>query len=145
MWASRFVKESSNLVHPLLRERNIYIYIYIYVCVCVCFYSTIGIFQRRDSFGASTITQLIKGSNVDQKKSFLLQKGHQNIILGLYSLKQEKLYSSHDESHHLSTIPVKNSHLFKIVKSVLNFYLKLHNFKQVGIFYWNGGHIICPP
>ena len=79
MWASRFVKESSNLVHPLLRERNTYIHIYmcvcvcvcfystiyIYMCVCVCFYSTIGIFQRRDSFGASTITQLIKGGNVD--------------------------------------------------------------------------------
>ena len=29
MWASRFVKESSNLVHPLVRERNIY------MCVCV--------------------------------------------------------------------------------------------------------------
>ena len=51
----------------------------------------------------------------------------------------EKLYSPHGEPRYLSTIPVKDSHLFKIVESVFSFYLKLQNFKQLGVFYWNGG------
>ena len=54
-------------------------------------------------------------------------------------LLEEKLYRLHGELHHLSTIPVKDSNLFKIVESVFSFYLKLHNFKQVEIFYGNGG------
>ena len=51
------------------------------------------------------------------------------------SLTLEKLYSLHGGLLHLSTIPVKDFHLFKIVESVFDFYLKLHNFKQVGVFY----------
>ena len=50
----------------------------------------------------------------------------------------EKLYSAHGGSRHLSTIPLKDSHLFKIAELVFSFYLKLYNFKQVGVFYWNG-------
>ena len=34
----------------------------------------------------------------------------------------EKLYSSHGIPHHLSTILLKDSHLFKIVESVISFY-----------------------
>ena len=56
------------------------------------------------------------------------------IIMGL-----EKLYSPHGGPRHLSTIPVKGSHLFKIAESVFSFYLKLHNLKQVRVFYQNGG------
>ena len=56
----------------------------------------------------------------------------------LIPLSKAKLYNPHGESCHLSTIPVKDSHLFKIVESVFSFYLKLHNFKQVEVFYWNG-------
>ena len=52
----------------------------------------------------------------------------------LYSkVNNMKLYSPHDGSRHLSTIPVKDSHSFKIVESVFSFYLKLHNFKQVSL------------
>ena len=51
----------------------------------------------------------------------------------------EKLYSPHGGPHHLFTILVKDSHIFKITESVFSFYLKLHNFKQVEVFYWNGG------
>ena len=47
----------------------------------------------------------------------------------------EKLYSPHGGSHHLSTILVKDSHIFKIDVLVFSFYLKLHNFKQVRVFY----------
>ena len=36
----------------------------------------------------------------------------------------EKLYSSRGELRHLSIILLKNFHLFKIVKSVINFWLK---------------------
>ena len=54
-------------------------------------------------------------------------------------LFMEKLYGLHGGPRHLSTIPIKDSHLFKIAESVFNFYLKLHNFKQVEVFYWNGG------
>ena len=53
----------------------------------------------------------------------------------LIPLSKGKLYNSHGESCHLSIIPVKDSHLFKIVESVFSFYLKLHNFKQVRVFY----------
>ena len=42
----------------------------------------------------------------------------------------DKLYSSHGEPRHLSTIPLKNSYLFKIVKSVISFYLKRKNSSQ---------------
>ena len=34
-----------------------------------------------------------------------------------------------------STILEKDSHLFKIAELVLSFYLRLHNFKQVEVFY----------
>ena len=54
----------------------------------------------------------------------------------------EKLYSPHGGPRHLSTILVKDSHIFKIAESVFSFYLKLHNFKQVEVFYWNWK---CPP
>ena len=47
----------------------------------------------------------------------------------------EKLYSPHGGSRHLSSILVKDSYIFKIVVSVFSFYLKLHNFKQVRVFY----------
>ena len=47
---------------------------------------------------------------------------------------EEKLYCSHNRRH-LSTIPVKDSYLFKIVKLEFNFYLKLQNFKEVRVFY----------
>ena len=46
-----------------------------------------------------------------------------------------KLYGPHGKPRYLSTIPVKDSHLFKIVESVFSFYLKLQNFKQLGVFY----------
>ena len=45
----------------------------------------------------------------------------------------EKLYSPHGGPRHLSTIPVKDFHLFKIAESVFSFYLKLHNFKQMKV------------
>ena len=55
--------------------------------------------------------------------------------------KFEKLYSPHGGPRHLSTIPLKNFHLFKIADSVINFYFKkklwVSNFIQVGVFYWN--------
>ena len=44
-------------------------------------------------------------------------------------LTYEKLYSPYGGPRHLSTIPVKDSHIFKIAESVFSFYLKLHNFK----------------
>ena len=47
----------------------------------------------------------------------------------------EKLYRLHGGSRHLSSILVKDSYIFKIVVSVFSFYLKLHNFKQVRVFY----------
>ena len=50
----------------------------------------------------------------------------------------EKLYSPHGGQVMRFTISVKESNLFKIAKSVFSFYLKLHNFKQVRVFYWNG-------
>ena len=51
------------------------------------------------------------------------------------SLTLEKLYHLYSRLLHLFTIPVEDFHLFKIVESVFDFYLKLHNFKQVGVFY----------
>ena len=47
---------------------------------------------------------------------------------------EEKLYYSHCRCY-LSTISLKDSYLFKIVKLVFNFYLKLQNFKEVKVFY----------
>ena len=41
----------------------------------------------------------------------------------------EKLYGPHSGPCHLSAIPVKDAHLFKINESIFNFYLKLHTFK----------------
>ena len=35
-----------------------------------------------------------------------------------------EIIESSDGSHHLSTIPLKNFHLFKIAMSIINFYLK---------------------
>ena len=51
----------------------------------------------------------------------------------------EKLYSSHSRPYHLSTISLKDFHLFKITDSVISLCLKkkkiwLSNFKQVGVF-----------
>ena len=62
----------------------------------------------------------------------------QGKIIFVYQ-NNEKLYSSHGRQVMWSTILVKHFHLFKIFESVFSFYLKLHNFKQVGVFYWNGG------
>ena len=45
----------------------------------------------------------------------------------------EKLYSPHGGQVMWFIISVKESNLFKIAES------KLHNFKQVGVFYWNEG------
>ena len=42
---------------------------------------------------------------------------------------KEKLFGPHGGQEMWSTIPVKDSHLFKIVELVFSFYLKLHNFK----------------
>ena len=47
---------------------------------------------------------------------------------------EEKLYYSHGRCY-LFTILLKDSYLFKIVKLVFNFYLKLQNFKKVRVFY----------
>ena len=44
-------------------------------------------------------------------------------------IRGEKLYSPHGGPRHLSTILVKDSHIFKIAESVFSFYLKLYNFK----------------
>jgi len=55
------------------------------------------------------------------------------------SLLLEKLNSPHGGPCYLSIVPIKDSQLFKIIESVFSFYLKLHNFKQVKAFYWNGG------
>ena len=43
--------------------------------------------------------------------------------------RMEKFYDAPGRIRHLFTIPVKDSHLFKITESVLSFYLKFHNFK----------------
>ena len=80
--------------------------------------------------------------------SWLLWLGHHYIrhkamrlVLVYDSVECEKLYGPYGGSRHLS-ISVKNFHLFKIAESVFSFYLKLHNFKQVEVFYWNWK---CPP
>ena len=52
----------------------------------------------------------------------------------------EKLYNPHGRSCHLSTIPLKNFHMFKIVTSTYNKKKKKNlldhpsNFKQIGVF-----------
>ena len=53
----------------------------------------------------------------------------------LRGLVLEKLYRPHGRPRHLYTIPVKDSNLFKIAELVFSFYLKLHNFKEVEVFY----------
>ena len=49
-----------------------------------------------------------------------------------------EIIESSGRPRHLSTIPLKNFHLFKITKLVINFYLKkkilTNNFKQVEVF-----------
>ena len=40
---------------------------------------------------------------------------------------EEKLYSSYSKPHHLSTIPLKDSNLFKIVESIISFYFSIKN------------------
>ena len=57
MRAGRFVKESSNLVHPLLRERNIYIYICVCVCVCVCVSRVCVFIQLLEFFKGETLLE----------------------------------------------------------------------------------------
>ena len=57
------------------------------------------------------------------------------VVYITHTVFHEILYGIHGGPRHLSTILVKNSHLFKIAKSVFSFYLKLHNFKQVKVFY----------
>ena len=57
------------------------------------------------------------------------------ILLKLVKAVNSRNYSPHGGPLHLSTILIKDSHVFKIVKSVFSFYLKLYNFKQVRIFY----------
>ena len=52
---------------------------------------------------------------------------------------EEKLCGPYGGPHYLFTIPVKDFYLVKIAKSVFRFYLKLQNFKQVEVFYWNSG------
>ena len=47
----------------------------------------------------------------------------------------DKLYGPHGGPWHLSTIPIKDSYIFKIAESVFSFYLKFYNFKQVEVFY----------
>ena len=43
-------------------------------------------------------------------------------------IRGEKLYSPRGESRHLSTISLKDSYLFKIAKSVINFcFKKIYN------------------
>ena len=66
---------------------------------------------------------------------FFSSKKNSFILYICSAPKEEKLYNSHGGLRHLSTIPVKDSHLFKIAESVFSFYLKLHNFKQVEVFY----------
>ena len=61
-----------------------------------------------------------------------------NFFFAFSTLNQEKLYRSYGRWRYLFTISIKNSHLFKIIESVFSFYLKLYNFKQVRVFYWNG-------
>ena len=45
------------------------------------------------------------------------------------NVMDKKLYSPHGRPCHLSTVSVKDSHLFKIAESAFSFYLELHNFK----------------
>ena len=61
----------------------------------------------------------------------------------------EKLYSPHDGQRHLSTIPIKDSHLFKIGKSVISFCLKKNSNSAI-LNKWesfNGivDHVTYPP
>ena len=52
--------------------------------------------------------------------------------------KTGEIIECSDRPHHLSTIPLKNFHLFKIAELIINFYLKkknlTKNFKQVEVF-----------
>jgi len=60
-------------------------------------------------------------------------------LLEMIMAISEKLHGPHGGPRHLSLILVKDSYLFKITESVFSVYLKLHNFKQVEVFYWNSG------
>ena len=52
-----------------------------------------------------------------------------------FDVVYEKLYHSHGVLRHLSTILIKDFRLFKIAESVFSLHIKLHNFKQVKVFY----------
>ena len=63
----------------------------------------------------------------------------QQLMLCSLYVPQEfrEIIESSGESRHLSTIPLKNFHLFKIAESIINFYLKnflTNNFKHVEVF-----------
>ena len=45
-------------------------------------------------------------------------------MLSIKDFKPRRNYSPHGEPRYLSTIPLKDSHLFKIAKSVISFCLK---------------------
>ena len=57
----------------------------------------------------------------------------------------EELYSPHGGPRYLSTIPVKDSHLFKITKSVFSFYLKSTILNKWEYFIGMLDHITYPP
>ena len=56
----------------------------------------------------------------------------------LFCNKVGEIIDSSCRSRHLSTIPLKNFHLFKIAESVINFYFKkkilTNNFKHMEVF-----------
>ena len=66
---------------------------------------------------------------------FFSSKKNSFILYICSAPNDEKLYNFHGGLRHLSIILVKDFHLFKISELVFSFYLKLHNFKQVGVFY----------
>ena len=55
-----------------------------------------------------------------------IKKRFTNLTIGTKLMLHflEKLYSPHSGLRHLSTIPLKDSHLFKIAEPVIKFYLK---------------------
>lgn len=76
-----------------------------------------------------------------------------NIFPILFSLVKtqvlEKLYSPHGGPRHLFTISLKDSHLFKIAESVINFCLKkIPNSAILNRWEYFSGivdHVTCPP
>ena len=67
----------------------------------------------------------------------------------IVSLYWEKLYCPHGKPRYLSTIPLKDFHLFKIVESIISFCLK--KFSDLAILIrWESfsrmvDHVTCPP